>query len=233
MELPIINVSALEKLLGLTFKSKALASKVFIHRSYLNEHKGVPVDSNERLEFLGDAVLELAVTEHLFSVFPDKEEGELTALRSALVKREHLAFVAKNLNLGDYLLFSKGETLQGGNKKDYILANTTEALIGAVYLEQGYAAAKRIIEENILIHTESILSEGKYIDSKSHLQELAQEKLGVTPYYEVLDESGPDHQKVFEVGVYFSGEVKGSGKGSSKRKAEEVAAGDALEKLSW
>lgn len=233
MNIPIIVVDKLEALLGFTFQDKKLVSQVFIHRSYLNEHKGVPLDSNERLEFLGDAVLELVVTEYLYETYPAKEEGELTALRSSLVKREHLAMVAKHMNLGEYLLFSKGEMLQGGNSKDYILANTMEALIGAIYLEKGYAVSREVIEKQILVHIDTILSEKKYIDSKSLLQELSQEKLSVTPYYDVLEERGPDHQKEFVVGVYFSGELKGTGAGSSKRRAEENAASNALDGLGW
>jgi len=233
MSTPQVDISALEKKIGLTFESSELATRIFVHRSYLNENKDLGIRSNERLEYLGDAVLELAVTEHLFGHFPDKPEGELTAIRSALVKRETLASVARELDLGAYLLFSKGETLQGGNQKDYILANTTEALLGALYLEFGYEKTRDVVEKFVLTQLPTILEEKAYIDSKSSLQEFVQDQFGVTPYYEVLSESGPDHNKSFEMGVYVSKELVGKGTGSSKRKAEERAALAALENKEW
>ena len=229
----ITNFSALEKKLGLVFPSRERLKQVFIHRSYLNEHSEPEIASNERLEFLGDAVLELVVTEYLYHKYPEKAEGDLTAIRSALVKREHLAMVAKKLFLGDYLMFSRGEEQSGGNKKDYILANTIEALLGAIYLTFGYDDAKRVITAHILPYETDIVENKSFIDAKSRLQEIAQEKLSVTPHYELIREEGPDHNKIFTVVVCFRDDKIGEGQGSSKRKAEEKAAHASLEQLGW
>lgn len=233
MNFPQIDLSQLEKRIGETFTDKFLGAQVFVHRSYLNEHEHALLASNERLEFLGDAVLELVVTDALYKQFPDREEGDLTAIRSALVKRGHLAMVAKELHLGDMLLLSRGEEMSGGRSKDYILANTVEALIGALYLGLGYDAAATFISRFILPSTEAIMASNAHIDSKSQFQELAQEKAAITPHYELLREEGPDHQKSFVMGAYLGDELVGEGQGSSKRKGEEEAALAALKAKGW
>lgn len=233
MDFPQVDVSQLEKRMGIAFPDRFLAAQVFVHRSFLNENEHPLLASNERLEFLGDAVLELVVTDNLYKRFPAKEEGELTAIRSALVKRGHLATVAKDLQLGDMLLLSRGEEMSGGRHKDYILANTVEALIGALYLGLDYATAAKFIVDFILPATEEIVSSNLHIDSKSRFQETAQERLGVTPHYELLREEGPDHQKSFVMGAYLGDELVGEGQGSSKRKGEEEAALSALQAKGW
>lgn len=221
----------LERQLSLRFKKDGLLSKAFIHRSVLNEAGNQKLESNERLEFLGDAVLELVVTEYLYKNYPN-QEGELTNWRAALVRGEHLAQVARRLNLGTYLQLSRGEECSGGREKDYILANTFEALLGVVYLEKGLLAAEKVIQKVVLQELEIILKDEKYIDAKSRFQELAQEKKGVTPTYMVLTEEGPDHAKNFTVGAYIGKEKMGVGTGPSKQKAEQEAARDALKKIS-
>lgn len=222
----------LEKKLGLKFKDSDLLRNAFVHRSYLNEHKSSKLESNERLEFLGDAVLELVVTEYLYANYPNPE-GELTNWRSALVKGEMLAKISQELDLGDYLYLSHGEENSGGRSKDYLLANTFEAVVGVIYLELGYRKAKEMIEKFLLIHLEGILEEGAHIDSKSKFQEVAQEKVGVTPVYQLIHDEGPDHDKVFTMGAYVDERIVGKGKGSSKQAAEQKAAEDALKRLKW
>jgi len=222
----------LEKQIGLKFKDEHLLRNAFIHRSYLNEHKDSKFESNERLEFLGDAVLELVVTEHLYTHYPNPE-GELTNWRSALVKGEMLAKISQKLNLGEYLYLSHGEENSGGREKDYLLANTFEALIGVIYLELGYDKAKEFIGKFLLTHLEGILEKGDHIDAKSKFQEIAQDKLGVTPVYELLHDEGPDHDKTFTMGAYVEDRIVGKGKGSSKQTAEQKAAEDALKRLKW
>ncbi len=226
------DFSKLEKAIGITFKDKTLLELAFVHKSYCNEAEGV-CTHNERLEFLGDAVLELVVTDYLYRKYDDKPEGELTNWRSALVKGKNLEKVSKKLGLGEYLFLSRGEELSGGREKSYILANTTEALIGAIYLDDGYEVAKKFIAENIIALLDEIIAEGSYIDAKSRVQELSQEKLSLTPRYELLSESGPDHNKIFVMGIYFGEELIGEGKGSSKQDAEQGAASDALKKKGW
>lgn len=205
----------------------------FVHRSYLNEHKTSQLESNERLEFLGDAVLELVSTEYLYQKYPDRPEGDLTNWRSALVKGEMLAKVARELELGEYLFLSKGEEKSGGREKDYLLANTFEALIGVIYLELGYEKAKDFITRFLLVHLDYILAAGAHIDSKSRLQELAQEKVGITPAYKLEHEEGPDHDKLFTMGAYLGDRMVGKGAGNSKQAAEQRAAQDALGRLKW
>lgn len=216
--------------IGVEFKNPQLLETAFIHRSYLNEAKG-EIQHNERLEFLGDAVLELIVTEYLYAKFPTKPEGEMTALRSALVKGERLAEVAKDLEFGEYLKLSKGEARSGGREKPYLLANTFEAVLGAIYLDTGYKPARKFVEKFLLPSLEKIIAEGSQVDAKSHFQELAQEKLAITPRYELLSESGPDHDKVFEMGAYVGKDLYGKGKGANKQSAEQAAASEALKKL--
>ena len=215
------------------FKNLAVLDNAFVHRSYLNEHKNEFKESNERLEFLGDAVLELVVTKYLFNKHPEKLEGELTNLRSALVQGKHLAEIAKEINLGEYLYLSKGEELSGGKGKNYILADLLEAFIGAIYLDQGFKVAEEFINNFILSKLDEIIEKNLFTDPKSTLQELVQEKMDYTPTYDVISEKGPDHNKEFESGVYINGKFIVSGKGSSKQKAESNAAQKALQKNLW
>jgi ribonuclease-3 len=222
----------LEEQIGIKFKDYELLRNAFVHRSYLNEHRDSKYESNERLEFLGDAVLELVVTEYLYSNYPNPE-GELTNWRSALVKGEMLARIATELKLGDYLFLSHGEEKSGGREKDYLLANTFEAVIGVIYLELGYEMAKGFITRFLLVHLEDILVKGHHIDAKSKLQEMAQEKVGETPAYELQHEEGPDHDKIFTMGAHIGKRMVGKGKGSSKQLAEQEAAEDALKRLKW
>lgn len=228
--LPERDFAALEKKIETKFKDRALLMRVFIHRSALNEYKSPNLENNERLEFLGDAVLELAVTEHLYQNYPNSE-GELTNWRSALVRGQHLAERADELQFGDYLYLSRGEAKSGGKAKQLILANTFEAMIGAIYVDQGYAAAKRFIEQNILSRLSEILKLGRHVDPKSHLQEVTQERYGITPSYTVLSEEGPDHDKRFSVGVYLDEKFIGTGEGTSKQTAQVKAAEQALKYL--
>ncbi len=222
----------LEERMGFKFDKPQLLELAFIHKSFINECNDKN-ECNERLEFLGDAVLELVVTEYLYKTYPETDEGVLTNWRSALVKGKNLAHVARMLKLGQYLSLSKGEDRSGGRDKDYILANTMEALIGALYLDKGYERTKTFIGKHIIKFLDEIIAQGLHIDAKSHIQEMAQDKLGVTPHYKLIDESGPDHDKTFLMGIYFGDDLVGQGKGSSKQNAEQEAARDALRKKSW
>ncbi|MEK7085985.1 MAG: ribonuclease III [Patescibacteria group bacterium] len=223
----------LEKKIKIKFKNLELLDNAFVNRSYVNEHKKEDIEDNERLEFLGDAVLELAATKHLFEKYPNQAEGEMTAFRSALVKGKHLAEIAQFLELGKYLYLSNGEERSGGREKKYILANVLEALIGAIYSEHGYDNAEKFIERFILKRLDDIISSGKYIDAKSQFQEMSQEKEEFTPYYEVIEEHGPDHDKNFVMGAYINNKLIAKGTGSSKQKAEEDAAKNALKAKKW
>ncbi|KPJ54980.1 hypothetical protein AMJ47_02875 [Parcubacteria bacterium DG_72] len=227
------NFSQLEKKLGITFKNKELLIQAFVHRSYLNENTSFNIPHNERLEFLGDAILEHVVTEYLFSKYPEKTEGELTSLRASLVNADMLSLVAKELGFNDYLLLSAGEIKDNGKARYYILANTFEAFIGSLYLDQGFKPCKDFVESNLIKELPRIIKEGLFKDSKSILQEKVQEKIGVTPSYSVLKEWGPDHEKTFVVGVYLNDELLAEGKGSSKQEAESEAATKALEIKNW
>ena len=220
-----------EQEVGITFKDKDLLKQAFTHRSYLNENPELGLAHNERLEFLGDAVLELVVTEYLYKNYIDKPEGELTMWRAALVNARMLAEIAKELNLGDYLLLSHGEAREQGKARDYILANTMEALIGAVYLDQGLKICKKIIEQHVLSKLPRVLEEKLFEDAKSRFQELAQEKTGITPDYQVLKEWGPDHEKSFRIGVVVGKDIIAEGEGTSKQEAEQEAARRALEAM--
>lgn len=222
------NLKKFENLIGIDFKNKSLLEQAFIHRSYLNEHPNFRLGHNERLEFLGDAVLELIVSKYLYSEFSKKPEGELTSLRSSIVRGAMLAKVAKEINVGDFLFCSKGEEKSGGKARELILANTFEALVGAIYLDQGYNKANEFVSKFLLIHLSEIIEKQLYRDPKSTLQEWSQESKGITPRYSVLEESGPDHDKIFLVGVYIGDELVSKGKGSSKQKAQEDAASNAL-----
>ncbi len=227
MSITLRNQAEIEQILGITFKNPDLYREAFTHRSYLNEHKKHQISHNERLEFLGDAVLELVVTDYLFRNF-DSPEGDMTAWRSALVKTEALAEVTERLDLGQYLLMSRGEAKSGGRTRQALLANMLEAIIGAIYLDYGYKAAATFITKQIISALDKILAEGSYIDAKSRFQELAQETQGVTPHYELQGEEGPDHEKIFTIGVYIGSKLYGVGKGNSKQNAQQAAASEAL-----
>lgn len=226
----VFNKEAIEEILNINFKSELLIKTACTHRSYLNEHRSTVKEHNERLEFLGDAVLELVVTDFLFNNYKNKPEGILTSWRAALVKTESLAELAELKGLGQYLLMSRGEAKSGGRTRMALLANMVEAIIGAIYLDQGYGEAEDFIDKNINSKLETIIKTGAHIDAKSHFQEKAQEKEGVTPHYEVITESGPDHDKTFEMAVYINKKMWGKGKGNSKQAAQQSAATEALKK---
>jgi len=227
------DFSLLEKKLGLEFKNKNILIQAFVHRSYLNEHPDFKLGHNERLEFLGDAVLELVVTEHLYKNYPDKSEGELTNWRAALVNAHQLANVAQKLGLDRFLLLSKGEEKDNSKARRFILADNFEALIGAIYLDLGYEKSKEFISKYLLGELPRIIESGLFKDPKSRFQEEAQERLGITPTYKVLEEWGPDHAKHFMVGVFLKDELVGKGQGSSKQEAEIEAAKEALNNKNW
>jgi ribonuclease-3 len=222
-----------EKEIGIEFNNKDLLTQAFIHRSYLNENAKLGIGHNERLEFLGDAVLELVVTDFLYKTYPDRAEGELTAYRSALVNAVIIGEVAGSLNMGEYLLLSKGETRDIGKARTYILANTYEAVVGAIYQDSGYDVVKSFIEKTLLPRVDEIVKKKLWRDAKSLVQEKSQEHHSVTPSYRVLHESGPDHDKHFTVGIFFGEERIAEGKGHSKQEAEQNAARSALEKKKW
>ena len=227
------NFTILEEKLNLKFKNKDLLIQAFCHRSYLNENPDFPLPHNERLEFLGDAVLELVVTQYLYQKYPGKSEGELTNWRAALVNAKMLGELAKNLDFNDFLLLSRGEEKELGKARQYILANTFEALIGAIYLDQGYKTCQDFIEKHLIKELPEILEKGLFKDAKSRFQEEAQERVAITPTYKVLEEWGPDHAKHFIVGVFLDKELVAKGEGSSKQEAEEEAAQNALEIKGW
>lgn len=222
-----------ENKIGVSFKNQDLLKQAFVHRSYLNENRGFKLGHNERLEFLGDAVLELAITKYLFEKYPEKPEGELTSLRSALVNTNTLSEIGLGLGLNDFLLLSRGEAKDTGRARQYILANTMEALIGAIYLDQGYESAESFISKNVSPVLEKVIAESLWIDSKSRFQEIAQDETGITPTYKTEKESGPDHDKHFTVGVYLKNELVATGEGKSKQDAEQSAARKALEEKGW
>ncbi len=226
------NLRELENKIGIKFKNKDLLLQALTHRSYLNENPAWHLDNNERLEFLGDAVLELVVTEYLYEKYSDPE-GELTSWRAALVNAVMLSKISEKIDLNNYLLLSRGEARDTGRARQFILANAIEALIGAIYLDQGYGESKKMINEFIIGELPSILQEGAHRDYKSRFQEEAQERTGITPIYEVIKEWGPDHAKNFHVGVYLGNELIGEGTGPSKQDAQQVAAKDGLEKKGW
>lgn len=222
-----------EEIIDIHFNDKALLKEAFTHRSYINEHRGSKLNHNERLEFLGDAVLELIVTRFLYEKYPKETEGDLTSYRAALVNAVTLSQVARDLRINDFLMLSRGEAKDVGRARDTILANAIEAVIGAIYLDQGYDAAKKFIEDNLFPLTEKIVAEKLWLDAKSHFQEKAQEHEGITPLYKTLEEVGPDHDKCFKVGVYIGKELVSGGEGRSKQEAEQNAARRALQKKGW
>ncbi|OGZ35849.1 MAG: ribonuclease III [Candidatus Portnoybacteria bacterium RIFCSPLOWO2_01_FULL_43_11] len=227
-----MDISLLEQKINVKFNNIDLLQQALVHRSYINENPDFRLDQNERLEFLGDAVLELIVTEYLYNNYPNPE-GELTNWRAALVNAKMLAQIAKRLELNNHLFLSRGEAKDTGRARQYILANAFEALIGAIYLDQGYEAVKNFIEREVLKELPHILENQLFRDPKSRFQEMAQEKAGITPSYEVLKEWGPDHAKRFVVGVYLGKELVAQGEGNSKQEAQEKAAWEGLKNKKW
>jgi len=228
------NLAKLEAAIGVTFQNKDLFQQALTHRSYLNEHPDFKTGHNERLEFLGDAVLEIIVTEYLFVNFPHTPEGDLTNWRASLVNAKMLYQVADKLGVENYLLLSKGEAKDKNTKaRQYILANSIEAIIGSIYLDQGLETAKGFIVKNIVSQLDEILKNQTYLDPKSKFQEVAQEKEGVTPVYKTIKEEGPDHEKLFTVGLYLGEELIAEGDGLSKQEAQVKAAEAGLKKKGW
>lgn len=225
----------LAKKLGVKFNNIELLQQAVTHRSYLNEHRSYKLDHNERLEFLGDAVLELVVTEYLYKNFPNPE-GEMTNWRSALVNGEMLAKIAGRLGVEKYLMMSRGEAKDTGRARQYLLANAFEAITGAIYLDQGekgYDKCRDFIMKNVVSELPEIIEHKLYMDPKSRFQEEAQDKVGITPSYRVVEESGPDHDKKFVVGVYLDHEEVAQGEGKSKQEAQRNAAEKGLEAKGW
>ncbi len=222
-----------EAKIGYTFRKRELLEQAFTHRSYLNEHRGSGREHNERLEFLGDAILELVVTEFLYNKYPDKPEGELTAFRAALVNTVSIAAAAQALGMNDFLLLSKGESRDTGRARQIILANAFEALIGAIHLDAGYPASRDFISKQLFHKADAVVEHRLWQDAKSKLQELSQEKLGFTPVYEVVSQSGPDHDKVFITGVRLGSERVATGEGRSKQESEQAAAEKAIAAKGW
>lgn len=222
-----------EKKINFTFKDKGLLEQAFTHRSYLNENRTVKREHNERLEFLGDAVLELVVTEFLYAKYPEKPEGELTSVRAALVNTQSISEGGQALGMNEYLLLSRGESRDTGRARMIILANAFEALIGAIYLDAGYDAAREFIAMQLFFKTEDVVAKRLWQDAKSRFQEIAQEKNGLTPTYQLLDQSGPDHSKQFVVGAFIGDEKIATGEGRSKQEAEQDAAQKALAAKGW
>jgi len=226
------NTSKLEKKIGIRFNNKDLLQQALVHRSYLNENPEFSLGDNERLEFLGDAVLEMVVTEYLYQNYPNPE-GELTNWRAALVNAKMLSEVADRLGVNNYLLLSRGEAKDTGRARQYILANAFESLIGAIFLDQGYEQVSQFIKKEILKELSQIIKQKLYRDPKSCFQEEAQDKFGLTPTYEVIKDWGPDHAKQFIVGLYLGQELVAKGQGASKQEAQEKSAEAALKKKNW
>ena len=231
MEFP--DFGQFEKQIGITFSDKDLLIQAFVHRSFINEKAGRGLKHNERLEFLGDAVLELAVTDFLYKKFSDEPEGVLTAYRAAMVNTISLSRAAKKLDLEAFLLLSKGERMDTNKGREHILANTFEALVGALYIDGGFQVARAFIENSLFDYIHEIVEQKLYKDAKSYFQEVAQEKQKVTPHYELVEAIGPDHDKEFIMGVFLEDKKIAEGKGYSKQKAESEAARAGLEKLGW
>lgn len=225
-----IEVEKFCKKIGVTFKNEDLLLEALTHRSYLNEFPSWRLPHNERMEFLGDAVLELAVSYYLFEEFPDWPEGRLTVLRAALVNSRMLSRVANGLSLRDFILMSRGERRDTGKAREVILANAMESIIGAIYLDRGMDAATNFIGRFILVHLDEIIKNKSYKDSKSGLQEIIQEKLKITPSYRVIEETGPAHKRIFRIGVYFGDKLVAEGMGASKQEGQLEAAAGALKK---
>ncbi len=229
----MIDFSIFEKKTKITFKDKNLLMQAFIHRSYINENPATGLSHNERLEFLGDAVLELIVTDYLYKKYPNYTEGELTAVRSALVNALIISEAASKTGMNDFLLLSKGEAKDNGKARSYILADTYEAYVGAVYLDQGYDTINDFVTKSLLYKTDEIVNKKLWRDAKSLVQERAQEFSLLTPSYKVLNEVGPDHDKQFTVGILFGDNLIAKGRGKSKQEAEQKAAENALKIKKW
>lgn len=227
------DLEKLQQMFNIRFNDTAILLSAITHRSYLNEHRDATWDHNERLEFLGDAVLELVVTDFLFHKYLDKPEGELTAIRAALVNTVSLSSASEKMGINDFLLMSKGEAKDVGRARQYILANVFEASIGAIYIDQGYDKAKEFIAERLFPKTDEIVEKRLWQDAKSRFQELAQEHVSITPTYETLAQEGPDHDRVFTIGVYLKSELIAKGKGRSKQEAEQAAAAAGIEVKNW
>jgi ribonuclease-3 len=227
------KLAPLQERIGYTFRDSKLLEQALTHRSYLNEHPDWPIGHNERLEFLGDAVLELVVTEYLYEHYPETPEGEMTNWRAALVNANILSEITADFDLNDSMLLSRGEARDTGRARQYILANAIEALIGAMYLDGGYEPCKTFVGTFVLKHLPEIISKKLYRDPKSLLQEEAQDRIGVTPTYRVMEEWGPDHARQFKIGVYLGKESVGEGQGESKQDAQQAAAEDALKNKGW
>jgi len=219
--------------IGVSFSDISLLEQALTHRSYLNENKDEKLGHNERLEFLGDAVLELATTDRLFKKYPDAPEGELTAYRAALVNTLSLATIAEELSINSFIRLSKGEAKDTGRARQFILANAVEAIIGAIYLDRGYEAAEKFVATYFYPKLDEIIKKKLWLDAKSAFQEKAQEKVGVTPEYRVLEEEGPDHDKTFKVGVFLQDVEVAVGEGPAKQEAEQSAARAGLEAKGW
>ncbi len=228
------DIKKLESKLNIKFKDRDKLKQALVHRSYINEHSDFSLGHNERLEFLGDAVLELIITKYLFNHYPQKPEGVLTNWRASLVNSKMLYQVAKELDLNDYLYLSKGEAKEKSSKsRHFIMADAVEAIIGAMYLDQGLDKVEIFINEYIVSKLHHIINNELYLDPKSKLQENAQEQEGITPHYELLEEKGPDHEKIFTIGVYFKDKLIAKGGGSSKQEAQVDAANKALKIKKW
>ncbi|HPQ79193.1 MAG TPA: ribonuclease III [Candidatus Dojkabacteria bacterium] len=225
------KINEIEKKLGVKFKNHLLLETAFTHRSFLNENRGKGLENNERLEFLGDAVLELIVSSNIYHNYPDKAEGELTSIRAAIVRTESLAEETERLNLGVHLRMSKGEKDSGGEEKPYLLANLYEAILGAIYLDSGYEECLHFVERTLLKKIKRIVNEKLFIDPKTKVQEIMQRKYRITPTYEILKEEGPDHSKSFTVALFMGDKKVVEGEGASKQKAEEDAAINAIDIL--
>lgn len=228
----MIDFLKFEEKNNLNFKDKELLKKAFTHRSYINENPSAG-EHNERLEFLGDAVLELVITDYLFLKYPNKNEGDLTNYRSALVNADLLSKAAEKLGVNDFLLLSKGESKEAGRGRYYILADVYEAIVGAIYLDGGYEEAHKFIAETLFLYVEDVVNKNLWQDAKSLFQEKVQETKGVTPYYKVTKEEGPDHDKKFTCGVFLTDKLIAKGEGLSKQEAEQSAAKAGLKVLGW
>lgn len=225
------NKKDVEKKLGVSFKNAKLLEHALIHRSYLNENRGKGLENNERLEFLGDAVLELIISAELYRKFPQKSEGKLTSIRSAIVRTESLAEESRRLKIGEHILMSKGEEDSGGKDKDFILANTYEAILGAMYLDRGIRECEKFVKRTALKKLPRVMKDELFIDPKTKIQELVQAKYKLTPTYKVVKEQGPDHDKSFTVELKVGNKTMAKGTGLSKQKAEELAAQKGIDKL--
>lgn len=225
--------SIIEDKIKINFNNKDILLQAFCHRSYINENPSFCLGHNERLEFLGDAVLELVVTEYLYKKYSGKSEGELTSLRAALVNTKILSETSESLNFGDFVLLSRGELKEDGKTRQSILANTFEALVGAIYLDSGYVSCQKFIEDHLIVRLDEIIRLELFKDAKSKFQEESQSREGITPSYKTINERGPDHKKIFLIGAYIGEELIAEGEGFSKQEGEENAAKKALEIKKW